>query len=281
MRSQDGETRQKKGKLSFDEPNTESIYLTPCFMRIEEHSPNDQELSSIPAELRTVLFTVIESSFGKVIATDKVSVGSCHLDFVSRLLGKYLSAGNADLFFKSDTKDLSGPVEMLNALMRSKVIDQAETDKEIDANLTNLCIAIARSIELQTKLALYDGLFTQPKDRRLADRLLVSLLQAEVDKTPEKESILSSAGFSTRIQQISDDMVLEKKDIDKESLRLAAIAFQNHNLIPGTFTREPVKFYFNQTLQMFFRESSGQPSPSNVKIPQKGTEETINFELCL
>jgi hypothetical protein len=233
MKSPDEEeSKIKRTELTFEDSTSESPYYTTHFKIKGATIEKATGPFYFPSEIRSVLLQVIESSFDKVVSASKVDDARGHLNVVSRLLVKYLSFGDASLLFKHENDNLRGPVEMLNALLGSKVIDQTEVDKNIDASVTNLCIAISRSIELKTKLALYDGLFHQQKDRKLADRVLESLLHAEIDETPEKKSVISSTGFSMRIQQIAENFGSSKTaDVDKESLNLVAIAVQNYNFI--------------------------------------------------
>lgn len=234
MRSpEDEELKIKKTGLTFEEPTLESNYFTSHFKISEAEIDKRTGPAYFPSELRTLLFRVVEVSFDKVVSSEQTDDARSHLDFVSRLLVKYLSFGDSSLLYKIENENFRGPVEMLNALMRFSVRNQNGFHKNIDASVTNLCIAISRSIDLKTKYEFYDGLFNQQKDRNMADRLLESLLRSEVDGAPEKKSILSSSGFSSRIQQIADDIGSSKTDIDKECLNLVAVSVQNNNLIQG------------------------------------------------
>ncbi len=113
-----------------------------------------------------------------------------HVQFLTEIFNNFSNDPNVSKFFSqllqesASTSDAA--VELLQAFARSKLLSEAAGNR----SLVDFCLAIARAISPDSKLALYENLFERSDERGVTDWLLASLLQAEEDGSLHKRSVL-------------------------------------------------------------------------------------------
>jgi len=123
-------------------------------------------------------------------------------------------------------------VDLLQAVAHSKLLNEVGENNAQNEGLVDFCLVIARAVNSDSKLILYENLFERSDERKVTDWLLASLLKAEEDGSLPKRSILSGNGFANKIRSICNGLPDNHPEYGTGTWTLVAIALKNSHFLP-------------------------------------------------
>ena len=233
--------KEKKGGLKFQDEMEKDVgkcYLTSCFKtQSKERSTETPNVSfeSLPKILQETLVKMASRSVEKVLAENVDSDAKIHVLFLTQILECFSSDSGVSNFYSQllkSPKSHDGAVDLLQTVAHSKLLNEMGENSAQNEGLVDFCLVIARAVNSDSKLVLYENLFDRTDERKVTDWLLASLLKAEEDGSLPKRSILSGNGFATKIRSICNGLPENHPEYGTGTWTLVAIALKNSRFLP-------------------------------------------------